>query len=337
MRRSAIWVLLVAAALALGCLQAGCVSEVVQAETPPPPQQPGQELDTLVAPIALYPDSLVAQILAAATHPTEVVEADRWLQDHPALKGDALAKAVDAQTWNPAIKALTPFPGLLGMLDKNLSWTSALGEAYVNGAQNVFDAIQVMRRRAQQAGNLKGTEQESVTTQGNTIEIEPTDPQVVYIPEYDPWLVYGDPIGLYPGWVGDPGFYLDGPGIGFGVGIGIGLFGGFGWGWHHWGTDWHGRGVLHGDHPYVPQSREFGDHLGASGRGAEFAHFRGSLRGGSPDRVGSALGMRSSAFSGFNHGGYSRAFSTRGRGSFSGFRGGGAARGGGSRSGGGRR
>ena len=169
-------------------------------------------------------------------HPTQIVEADRWLQQHADLKGDALAKAVDAQSWDPGVKALTQFPGLLGMMDKNLSWTSSLGEAYVNGQQNVLDAVQVMRQRAQQAGNLKSTPQESVTTQGNTIVIEPADPQVVYVPEYDPWVVYGDPLAFYPGWIGVPGFFFDGPGIEFGVGIGIGLFGGFGWGWHQLGN-----------------------------------------------------------------------------------------------------
>jgi hypothetical protein len=156
-------------------------------------------MEQLVAPIALYPDALVAQILAGATYPTEIVEADRWLQQHPDLKGDALGKAVDAQSWDPSVKALTQFPGLLGMMDKNLSWTSSLGKAYVNGQQNALDAVQVMRQRPQQAGNLKSTPQESVTTQGNTIVIEPADPQVIYVPEYDPWVVYGDPLAFYPG------------------------------------------------------------------------------------------------------------------------------------------
>jgi hypothetical protein len=155
------------------------------------------------------------------------------------------------------------------MMDKNLSWTSSLGEAYVNGSADVLDAVQTMRLRAQQAGNLKSTPQEYVTTQGDTIMIEPADPQVVYVPEYDPWIVYGDPIAFYPDWIDYPGFFFDGPGIEFGLGIGIGLFGGFGWGWHHWGTDWHGHGLTHGDHPYLPHSREFGNRGGfASGRGA---------------------------------------------------------------------
>src|SRR5438105_8193836 len=112
---------------------------------------------------------------------------------NPGLEGDALAQAVDPQSWDPSVKALTQFPSVLAMMDKNLSWTSSLGDAYVNGQQNVLDAVQVMRQRAQQAGNLKSTQQQTVTTQGQTIVIEPTDPEVVYVPEYDPWVVYGDP------------------------------------------------------------------------------------------------------------------------------------------------
>src|SRR5271168_3571833 len=215
MKRSGrILAILVSSALVLGTLQAGCASDAVQAETAPPapaapppvpvPQQSTQELQQLVAPIALYPDALVAQILAASTSPTQIVEADRWLQQHPELKGDALAKAVDPQPWDPGVKALTQFPGLLGMMDKNLSWTSSLGEAYVEAQQDVFAAIQAMRERARKAGNLKSTQQESVTNDGNTIVVEPADPQVVYVPEYDPWLVYGDPLAYYPDWIGVP-------------------------------------------------------------------------------------------------------------------------------------
>jgi hypothetical protein len=331
-RSKRIWILLVSSSLVLGCLQGGCASEEAQAEPPalawplppPVPQQSTDQLEQLVAPIALYPDPLVAQILAAATHPTQIVEADRWLQQHPDPKGDALAKAVDAQSWETGVKALTQFPGLLGMMDMNLAWTSSLGEAYVNGQQNVLDAIQAMRQRAQQAGNLKSTPQESVTNQGSTIVIEPANPQIVYVPEYDPWVVYGDPVAFYPGWIGVPGFYFDGPGIGFGLGIGIGLFGGFGWGWHSWGTDWHGHGLTHGSHPYIPHSGEFGDHHDFGGGRAGFDHsggYGGSFDhagGGGAFHGGTTYGMHSGAFSGFNHGGNAMAFSSRGRTSFGG-------------------
>jgi hypothetical protein len=344
--------MLVASSLVLGCLQGGCASEAAQAEKQPPapaeplsaslPQLSAQELEQLVAPIALYPDALVAQILAAATYPTQIVEADRWLQQHPDLKGDALAKAVDAQSWDSGVKALTQIPELLGMMDKNLSWTSSLGQAYVNGQQDVLAAVQGMRERAQQAGNLKSTPQESVTTQGDTIVIEPADPQVVYVPQYDPWVVYGDPVAFYPGWIGVPGFFYDGPGIGFGVGIGIGLFGGFGWGWHHWGTDWHGHGLTHGGHPYFSHSREFGNRNGFAGGRAGFDHSGGFPHGSSFDHAGgsgtlhggASYGMHSGAFSGFNHGGDARGFSSRGRTSFGGGSHGGGVAGGGFHGGG---
>jgi uncharacterized membrane protein YgcG len=322
--------------VAVASLQAGCASQAAQDDSQPaapvdslagsPQPQSTQELEQLVAPIALYPDSLIAQILAGASHPTEIVEADRWLQQNPDLKGEALAKAVDAQSWDPSVKALTQFPGLLGMMDKNLSWTSALGDAYVNGQQNVLDAVQLMRQRAQQAGNLKSTPQESVSTDGNSIIIEPADPQVVYVPEYDPWIVYGDPLAYYPDWIGVPGVYYDGPGIWFGLGIGIGLYGGFGWGWHSWGTDWHRHGLIHGDHPYETHSREFGNHYAFGGAAAGFDHYGASYRGDSYHYAGGSgaiygganYGTHSSAFSGFNHGGNTRAFSSRGQSSFGG-------------------
>src|SRR5579871_4820896 len=115
--------------------------------------QTPEQLQQLVAPIALYPDELVAQVLAAATYPTEIVEADRWQQGHTSLKGADLAKEVDKQPWDSSVKALTQFPSVLGNMHKNLSWTSSLGEAYVNQPQQVMDAVQAMRRQAKQAGN----------------------------------------------------------------------------------------------------------------------------------------------------------------------------------------
>ncbi len=137
-------------------------------QPPPPVQHSPQELQQLVAPIALYPDALVAQILAASTYPTEIVEANRWIQSHSDLKGEELAKEVDKQPWDPSVKAVTQFPSVLENMDKNLSWTSSLGDAYANQQQDVTDAVQVMRQRAQKAGKLNSNEQEKVTTQGNT-------------------------------------------------------------------------------------------------------------------------------------------------------------------------
>src|SRR5258707_7027487 len=169
-----------------------------------------QQLQQLVAPIALYPDELAAQILAASTYPNEVVEADRWVQQHSDLKGQALAEEADKQSWDDSVKALVPFPSILANMDKNLSWTSSLGDAYVNQQAEVMDAIQVMRQRAQTAGNLQTTPQEKVTTQGHTIVIEPSDPEVVYLPAYNPWLAYGAPLEGWPGWYPVPGVFYDG-------------------------------------------------------------------------------------------------------------------------------
>ena len=144
----------------------------------------------------------MAQILAASTFPEQVVEADRWVQAHPDLKGDALGQAVDQEPWDPSVKALTAFPSVLGNMDKNLSWTSSLGDAYYNQQQDVMDAVQVMRQKAQEAGNLKSTPQQTVTDGWlDTSIIQPASPDVVYVPAYDPWLVYGYPIVALAGMV----------------------------------------------------------------------------------------------------------------------------------------
>src|SRR5713226_2652956 len=221
----------------------------------PAAQQSPQELQQLVAPIALYPDALVAQVLAASTYPTEIVEADRWMQSHSSVKGEELAKEVDKQPWDPSVKALTQFPSVLENMDKNISWTSSLGDAYANQQQDVTDAVQAMRQQARKAGHLDSNEQENVSTQGNTITIEPANPEVVYVPAYDPWLVYGYPIVAYPGWYPVPGIFYGGPGLYFGTGFGIGFFGGFGWGWNHWGWDWHGHRMIYNHNTYISHSR----------------------------------------------------------------------------------
>src|SRR6266446_6096587 len=214
-----------------------------------------KELQQLLAPIALYPDALVAQILAASTYPTEIVEADRWMQRHSNLKGEELAKEVDKQDWDPSVKALAQFPSVLKNMDKNLSWTSSLGEAYASQPQDVTDAVQTLRQQARHAGNLNGNEQEKVSTQGSTIVIEPANPDLVYVPAYDPWLVYGAPIVAYAGWYPVPGIFFAGPAISFGFGFGIGFFGGFGWGWNHWGCDWRGHRVIYNHNTYISHSR----------------------------------------------------------------------------------
>ena len=309
--------------------------QISQQAPPPAAKQSPAELQQLVAPIALYPDELVAQILAAATYPTEIVEADRWLQEHPNLKGTDLGKEVDQQNWDPSVKALTPFPSVLANLDKNLSWTSSLGEAYVGQPQDVMDAVQSMRKRANDAGNLRSNDQEKVGTQGQTIVVEPANPDVVYVPAYDPWLVYGAPVAMWPGWFGYPGLYLAGPGIVFGVGFGIGFFGGFGWGWHHWGFDWHNHDVMFNHNAYFSHSRTFAGRNAFHG-GADFNRggFRGNERNPATNRGFAShaqSGMHSGAFSGLDHGGVAHGNSFRGSSSFGGAHAGGFHGGGGHR------
>jgi hypothetical protein len=210
------------------------------------------------------------------------------------LKGDALGQAVDQQSWDPSVKALTAFPSVLGNMGKNLSWTSSLGDAYYNQQQDVMDAVQAMRQRAQQAGNLKTTEQQTVTTQGSTIIVEPASPEVVYVPAYDPWVVYGGPLVAWPGWYAYPGIWYDGPYLSSGVGFGIGRFGGYGWGWHHWGTDWHNRTVIYNHNTYYSRGNTFYDrnyyYRGEGARGG----FNGE-RGGVDLHHGGVNGDRSGA------------------------------------------
>ena len=310
-------------------------------------QQSPEQLQRLVAPIALYPDSLVAQILAASTFPDEVVEADRWVQAHPDLKGEALGKEVDEQAWDPSVKALTAFPSVLGNMDKNLSWTSSLGDSYYNQQQDVTDAVQVMRRKAQGAGNLKSTPQQTVSAQGSDIDIQPTDHDVVYVPAYNPWGVYGYPVAAWPGWYPYPGIWFGGPYLNFGLGFGIGWFGGFGWGWGHWGFDWHNHYALYNHGRYFSRSRTFYNRNnfyrgGGVGRGGvynrpgvaarPFNGDRQAARGYAQPRGQS--GVRSGAFSGYGHGGQARNFSSRGRASVGGGAHGGGGHGGGGHGGG---
>jgi hypothetical protein len=309
-------------------------SAPVQAPAQPYQTQTAAQLQQTVAPLALYPDGLVAQTLTAATFPEQVVEADRWVQAHPELRGDALGQAVDRQSWDPSVKALTAFPTVLGSMDKNLSWTSALGDAYYNQPQDVMDAVQVMRRRAEAAGTLRTTPQQTVAAQGQTITIQPQDPDMVYVPAYDPWADYGQPVAAWPGWYGYPGIWFGGPNLSFGVGFGIGFFGGFAWGWPHWGFDWQNRSVMYNHNQYRSRSNTFynrgqfyrggaanrpqgGDRGGVSNRpqGGD----RGAARASEAPRAGRGYedahaqgGEHSGAFGGYQHGGEARGFSARG-------------------------
>jgi hypothetical protein len=219
---------------------------------PPPGGATPQELQELVSPIALYPDVLVAQILAGSTYPTQVVEADRWMKQNPNLTGDQLASQVNQQEWDPSIKSLTQFPSVLQTMNDSLSWTSALGEAYYNQPADVMNAIQVLRNKAMSAGTLKSTDQQKVEVQPvppaaqgsaqpsvqQTVIIQPAQPNTVYVPQYNPTTAYGAPVPAPAGYTGSD-LLLTGV-LSFGAGILLGSL--INNGNNNWGCNWYGGG-----------------------------------------------------------------------------------------------
>ena len=205
---------------------------------------PPEQLDSLVAPIALYPDPLLAQALAASTYPLEIIQLQRWLETNGQLKDKQLADAVAKQPWDPSVQALAALPEVVKRLGDDIKWTAELGNAFLAQQSDLMDAVQRMRTKAQEKGTLKTTEQQKVETKvietKSVIVIEPADPQVVYVPSYDPVVVYGPayypyPPIYYPAWS-----YAAGVAVSFGVGMMMGAFWGGGWGW---GCGWGGNNV----------------------------------------------------------------------------------------------
>jgi len=206
---------------------------------------PAQQLDDLVAPIALYPDSLVAQVLAASTYPIEIAEAAQWVKDHPKWKAAKLMDEAKKEKWDPSVKALVAFPQVLTMMNETLTWTTQLGNAFLAQQADVMQAVQQMRAQAEAKGTLHSTAQENVTTQEqngkSAIVIQPVNPEVWYVPYYNPLYIWGPPVwGVYPGLI-YPGVEV---GFGFLPGVDIGLYfggwGGWGWGGWGWGPNWFG-------------------------------------------------------------------------------------------------
>ncbi len=219
------------------------------------------ELDQLLAPIALYPDSLLAHVFIAATYPLEVVMAERWARENRNLPADQFNAALDRQPWDASVKALVPFPDVLEMMSRKLDWTQRVGDAFLAQQADVMDTVQRLRKRAHDAGNLKSTEQQKVIVEQEIIRVEPANPSIVYVPAYDPWWVYGPwwwpaypPYAVYPYPAGvaiAPGF------IWFGVGFAVGAY----WGsWGYWG--WHNHTC------YVNRSTYYHGGHGGYGSGA---------------------------------------------------------------------
>lgn len=208
-----------------------------------------EQIDQLVAPIALYPDDLLTQMLMASTYPLEIVQADRWVKSHKDLKGDALNKELESQTWDASVKALVAFPDTLSMMSEKLDITSKLGDAFIAQQKDVMDAIQRLRNKAQAAGNLQSNQQQTVTvqpaaagSQTQTIIIQPAQPEVVYVPQYNPTVVYGAwPYPAYPPAPYYPPGYVAGTALlSFGVGVAVGAI----WNNNCWGhSNWNGGTV----------------------------------------------------------------------------------------------
>ena len=298
---------------------------------------PNDQLDSLVAPIALYPDPLLAQALAASTYPLEIIQLQQWLTKHPDLKGDALAAAVEKEDWDPAVQGLAGLPDVVKRLADDIRWTTDLGNAFLAQQSDVMDAVQRMRRKASDAGNLKTTEQQKITTQvvntKEVIVIQQASPQVIYVPAYNPVVVYGPPIYPYPPIYYPPvGYYAAGVAIGFGVGVAMGAFWGGGWGYgprwgygsvninvnnryvnhynrynnyNRYGGNWNHNPAHRGGAPYA--DRNTANRFGGTSRGDSLATRQTTARqnSGAAARTQSATGANRSGSAGANRAGAS--------------------------------
>src|SRR5450830_1491542 len=185
-KKSLAWI-----ASAIFSLASGISNASAQDMNRPPAVFSQEELDQMLAPIALYPDSLLAQVLMASTYPLEVVQAARFVDSRPGMQGDGLARAIAPMPWDPSVKSLAQFPSVLAMMNDKLDWTQRLGDAFLSQQANVMDTVQNLRIKAQVAGNLQSTNQQRILQQDQVIVIEPVNPQVIYVPYYNPTIVYG--------------------------------------------------------------------------------------------------------------------------------------------------
>ena len=228
-------------------------------DTEQAPKLPNDQLDSLVAPIALYPDPLLAQTLAASTYPLEVIQLQQWMDRNKKLQGKALADAVAKQQWDPSIQAMVEFPDVVQRMAGNIQWTTDLGNAFLAQQSDVMDAVQRMRAKAQGKGALKTSAQQTVQTQAvdggkQVITIQQPNPDVVYVPSYDPAVVYGPPPPAYPYYPYTYPGYVPGTALAWGAGIALGAaawgaWGGGGWGWNcGWG---HGNVDVNVNNKYV--------------------------------------------------------------------------------------
>ena len=258
------------------------------------PKIPNDQLDSLVAPIALYPDPLLAQMLAASTYPLEIIQLQQWLLKHKDLKDKALVAAVEKEDWDPSVQAMAALPDAVKQLAENIKWTTDLGNAFLAQQGDVMDAVQRMRAKAQSAGTLKSSEQQKVETKvvesKTVIEIQQANPQVVYVPSYNPVVVYGPPVYPYPPIVypppPPPGAYLATAAVSFGVGMMVGAAMSGGWGYNcGWGGGGNNTININNNNSFVNNSNRTnvsgGNRTNVSGGNNSWQH-NPQHRGGAP-------------------------------------------------------
>jgi len=282
-----------AAIICIGALAPGNAVAMQTPQAAPPVEQaaaklPPDQLDSLVAPIALYPDPMLSQTLVASTYPLEVIQLKQWMDQHKDLGDKALADAVKKQDWDPSIQGLAALPDVVKLLADNIKWTTDLGNAFLAQQNEVMDAVQRMRKKAQDAGNLKSSQQQRVKTEvvesKQVIVVEQADPQVVYVPSYNPTVVYGAPVYAYPPIAyPPPGYYAAGMAISFGVGVAMGAMWSGGWGYN---SGWGGNNNVYINHNnnFVNNSDRIngGNRVNSGDRGNSNWQHNPQHRGGAP-------------------------------------------------------
>src|SRR6266704_2273858 len=233
---------------------------------------PPQELDSLVAPIALYSDPLLAQTLAASTYPLEIIQLQQWMDRNKNLQGKALADAVAKQQWDPSVQGLVEFPDVVQRMAGNVQWTTDLGNAFLAQQSDVMDAVQRMRAKAQGTGNLKTSAQQVVETQTvpsgkQVIKIEQANPDVVYVPSYDPTVMYGPPPAEYPYYPYTYPGYVPGTALAWGAGIALGAAAWGSWGGHWGNCDWNGGNVKINNNYNYNKNNNFNRNVTRQGQG----------------------------------------------------------------------
>src|SRR5216117_2654797 len=248
------------------------VMNTTTSDTEQAPALASGELDSLVAPIALYPDPLLAQTLAASTYPLEVVQLQQWMNNNKNLQGKALADAVAKQPWDPSVQSLVEFPDVVQRMAGNIQWTTDLGNAFLAQQSDVMAAVQSMRAKAQGTGNLKTSAQQVVETQTvpsgkQVIKIQQANPDVVYVPSYDPAVVYGPPPPQYPYYPYTYPGYVPGTALAWGAGIALGAAAWGAWGGHWGDCDWNGGNVKINNNYNYNKNNNFNRNVSRQGQG----------------------------------------------------------------------